>query len=93
MGNEDIRWQQRFQNFEKSLDHLRFSEPDSTEVLGKVKIGDSGFTTNCSYEAVINKAKMGSRKVGGNAINWDSGEIVIIFFKEILFFDTNPGIE
>ena len=44
------------------------TEPDEAEVLGKVKIGDKGFTTNCSYETVIDKAKMEARKVGGNAI-------------------------
>src|SRR5665647_156074 len=44
------------------------TEPDGAEVLGKVKIGDGGFTTNCSYETVIDKAKMEARKVGGNAI-------------------------
>lgn len=42
--------------------------PDGTEILGQVKIGDKGFTTNCSYETVIDKAKMEARKVGGNAI-------------------------
>lgn len=44
------------------------TEPDGAEDLGKVKIGDGGFTTNCSYETVIDKAKMEARKVGGNAI-------------------------
>lgn len=42
--------------------------PDNSEVLGQVKIGDSGFTTNCGYEAVIGKAKLEARKAGGNAI-------------------------
>lgn len=44
------------------------AEPDGAEDLGKVKIGDGGFTTNCSYETVVDKAKMEARKVGGNAI-------------------------
>lgn len=47
---------------------LNQTEPDDAEVLGKVKIGDGGFTTDCSYETVIDKAKMEARKIGGNAI-------------------------
>ncbi|MEO6683373.1 MAG: hypothetical protein ABIN48_11190 [Ginsengibacter sp.] len=43
-------------------------EPDHAEVLGKVKIGDNGLTLDCTYETVIDKAKMEARKVGGNAI-------------------------
>jgi len=43
-------------------------EPDDAKLLGRVKIGDTGFTTNCSYDVVIDKAKMEARKVGGNAI-------------------------
>lgn len=38
------------------------------EVLGKIDIGDSGFTTKGSYEEVIEKAKLEARKIGGNAI-------------------------
>lgn len=47
------------------LDQL---EPDNAEVLGQIKIGDTGFTTNCSYSIVIDKAKLEARKAGGNAI-------------------------
>lgn len=43
-------------------------EPDNAEVLGQVKIGDTGFTSNCSYDIVIDKAKLEARKAGGNAI-------------------------
>jgi hypothetical protein len=42
--------------------------PDNSEVLGQVKIGDTGFSTNCGYETVIGKAKFEARKAGGNAI-------------------------
>lgn len=42
--------------------------PEGSEELGRVKIGDSGFTTNCGYETVINKAKEEARKAGGNSI-------------------------
>lgn len=44
------------------------AEPAGSEVLGQVKIGDSGFSTNCGYEVVIEKAKLEARKAGGNAI-------------------------
>lgn len=43
-------------------------EPAGSEVLGQVRIGDSGFTTDCKYEVVLDKAKMEARKAGGNAI-------------------------
>ncbi len=42
--------------------------PASSRVLGKVKIGDSGFTTDCGYNTVIDQAKAEARKAGGNAI-------------------------
>lgn len=44
------------------------SFPKSAIVLGTLKIGDSGFTVNCSYDVVVEKAKDEARKVGGNAI-------------------------
>jgi len=44
------------------------AEPANAEVLGQVKIGDTGFTTNCGYDIVIDKAKLEARKAGGNAI-------------------------
>lgn len=42
--------------------------PENSEVLGQVKIGDTGFSTNCDYDIVIDKAKLEARKAGGNAI-------------------------
>lgn len=42
--------------------------PENVEILGKIKIGDSGFTTNCSYETVMEQAKTEARKVGANGI-------------------------
>jgi len=42
--------------------------PDDSEVIGQVKIGDSGMSTNCGYDMVIDKAKLEARKAGGNAI-------------------------
>jgi len=42
--------------------------PANAEVLGHLKVGDTGFTTKCKYDAVINKIKQEARLVGGNAI-------------------------
>jgi len=42
--------------------------PTDSEELGEVKIGDSGFSTNCGWDLVIDNAKMEARKIGGNAI-------------------------
>lgn len=42
--------------------------PENTEVLGQVKLGDTGFSTKCNYEMAIDKAKLEARKAGGNAI-------------------------
>lgn len=43
-------------------------EPDNFELLGEVKVEDTGFSNNCSYNIVIDKAKLEARKAGGNAI-------------------------
>jgi len=42
--------------------------PQTAELLGKVDVGDSGFTNNCSYDTVLNAAMMEARKAGGNTI-------------------------
>ncbi|GHS85756.1 hypothetical protein FACS1894201_05840 [Bacteroidia bacterium] len=42
--------------------------PPEAEKLGTIKVGDAGFTTNCNYAVVIDKAKTEARKVGGNAL-------------------------
>jgi len=47
---------------------LKDAVPENAELLGTVKIGDSGFSTDCSFETVIEKAKIEARKIGGNAI-------------------------
>ncbi len=47
---------------------LKDSVPACAEELGSVKIGDSGFTIDCGWEVVVDKAKLEARKVGGNAI-------------------------
>jgi hypothetical protein len=42
--------------------------PETAKEMGVVEIGDSGFSTNCGYDLVIEKAKQEARKVGGNAL-------------------------
>ncbi|GHU69104.1 hypothetical protein FACS189413_07390 [Bacteroidia bacterium] len=42
--------------------------PANAEQLGVVKIGDTGFSTNCDWNVVIDKAKLEARKIGGNAL-------------------------
>ena len=42
--------------------------PPDAEKLGTIKVGDSGFSTDCDYTVVIDKAKTEARKVGGNAL-------------------------
>ncbi len=42
--------------------------PSHSEVLGQVKVGDSGLSVKCGYEVVIDQAKLEARNVGGNAI-------------------------
>jgi len=37
-------------------------------LIGTFKIGDSGFTTDCGYNRVVNDAKIQARKFGGNII-------------------------
>ncbi|HEV7378784.1 MAG TPA: hypothetical protein VGN64_03270 [Dyadobacter sp.] len=44
------------------------SIPASSEILGTVKIGDAGMSTNCNFTQVIAKAKEQARIAGGNSI-------------------------
>lgn len=44
-------------------------EPPANAIeIGKVEIGDTGFTTNCGWDIVTEKAKAEARKAGGNVI-------------------------
>ncbi|MDB4335006.1 hypothetical protein OAA06_01465 [bacterium] len=47
---------------------LNEEAPDNAELIGKVNVGDTGFTTNCEYDFVLDQAKLEARRVGGNAI-------------------------
>jgi hypothetical protein len=43
--------------------------PENAEMLGQIKIGDTGFTTkNSNYAAVLNIAKDQARQAGGNVV-------------------------
>ncbi len=42
--------------------------PKNAEVLGTIKIGDTGFSIKCNYESVVERAKLEARKAGGNII-------------------------
>lgn len=44
------------------------SLPPIIQELGEIKISDSGFTTQCSYEQVLERAKIEARKAGGNTL-------------------------
>lgn len=48
--------------------NLNEQQPEHAEVLGHVKIRDTGFSVKCNYSVVLDKAKLEARKVGGNAI-------------------------
>ena len=42
--------------------------PDSSKFIGDLKIGDSGFSTDCGYSKVMDEAKNTARKSGANLI-------------------------
>ena len=42
--------------------------PNDVKFIGSISIGDSGFTTKCSYQEVINDAINFARGMGGNVI-------------------------
>lgn len=42
--------------------------PSGATELGTIKISDTGFSTNCKWDIVIDKAKMEARQFGGNVV-------------------------
>lgn len=42
--------------------------PNNSKLIGEIKIGDSGFTTDCSYYKVLNDAKQTALNSGANII-------------------------
>jgi hypothetical protein len=57
-------------DFKQEVTVIGISEevPQDAIVIGSVKVGDSGFSTNWGWDVVIEKAKMEARKAGGNAL-------------------------
>lgn len=53
---------------------LNDEAPTNSKIIGTIKIGDSGFSVNCGWDQVIEKAKKESRKIGGNAIKIETIE-------------------
>ena len=53
---------------EVSLELIGAAPPDSARLIGTIKVGESGFTTKCNLDHVINLAKLEARKYGGNLI-------------------------
>lgn len=47
---------------------LKDPMPANAEEIGTVKIGDSGFSTDCGWDVAIEKASNEARKKGANAI-------------------------
>lgn len=47
---------------------LKEPMPANAEEIGSVKIGDSGFSTDCGWDIALEKAVNEARKRGGNAI-------------------------
>lgn len=43
-------------------------EPTAAALVGVIKIGDSGFTQDCGYDQVIEKAKTAARSAGANLV-------------------------
>jgi hypothetical protein len=48
--------------------NIQDEAPVNAEYLGSIRIFDSGFSTHCKWDVVIEKAKLEARKVGGNAL-------------------------
>ncbi len=42
--------------------------PEDADKIGNIKVGDSGFSTNCGFDKVMEDAKIEARKIGGNIL-------------------------
>lgn len=51
-----------------SIIGLNEKYPDNYALVGKLKLGDSGFSTDCDYYTAMSIAKEEARKSGGNAV-------------------------
>ncbi|MFB6341591.1 hypothetical protein ACE1ET_07705 [Saccharicrinis sp. FJH62] len=50
---------------------LQDKVPEDAVEIGTVKLGDTGFSTNCDYQTVMDKAILEARKAGGNVLKID----------------------
>ncbi|MCG8329157.1 MAG: DUF2846 domain-containing protein [Chitinophagales bacterium] len=57
-------------NKDQQVFFLQHSEevPENSILVGNLKVGDSGFAVNCSYETAVEKASMEARNCGANII-------------------------
>ena len=55
-------------NMEVVVIGLKEVVPESAQYIGTVKVGDSGFTVDCDYPIIIEKAEIEARKSGGNLL-------------------------
>ncbi len=55
-------------NEEVKIYNLQSQIPENATKIGRIDVGDSGFTTNCNYDAMLNVLLQEARKVGANAI-------------------------
>ncbi|MFZ4582455.1 MAG: hypothetical protein ACOYM7_07375 [Paludibacter sp.] len=55
-------------NEEVKIYNLQSQIPENATKIGRIDVGDSGFTTNCGYDAMLNVLLQEARKVGANAI-------------------------
>ena len=60
-----------YKKLDDNIDIIFINEsevPENSKYIGELKIGDSGFTTDCGYEKIMNEAKIEAKKLGGNII-------------------------
>lgn len=59
-----------FPDAHQAIDVIELDQevPQNAQIVGRIKIGDTGFTTNCDYSYVLELAKKEAEKNGGNAI-------------------------
>ena len=71
LANSELLTTYRPLTFDEEVTVLEIDEPrpKSVETLGIIKIRDTGFSTKCNYDTVLEKAKLEARKVGGNILH------------------------
>lgn len=53
---------------EVKIYNLQSQLPENAIKIGRIDVGDSGFTTNCNYDTMLGVLLQEARKVGGNAV-------------------------